>query len=161
MVSVAQGFIGIDIPQVGRWSIRHLRPWALRQYGPILRKPVVTPYSKVQDATNGSQTLRRHESTIVADELTMNRKLFLILLLITIVGIIAIVCNKDGRSLSSERYLGIKSFMIVVLLLFGKRIQSRVRRKRKPGHCRKCGYSLRGNVSGICPECGRRLQPYE
>lgn len=20
--------------------------------------------------------------------------------------------------------------------------------------CRKCGYDLRGNVSGICPECG-------
>jgi hypothetical protein len=23
-----------------------------------------------------------------------------------------------------------------------------------PGHCRKCGYNLFGNVSGICPECG-------
>jgi hypothetical protein len=23
-----------------------------------------------------------------------------------------------------------------------------------PGHCRKCGYNLTGNVSGICPECG-------
>jgi len=22
------------------------------------------------------------------------------------------------------------------------------------GHCRKCGYDLTGNVSGICPECG-------
>jgi hypothetical protein len=21
-------------------------------------------------------------------------------------------------------------------------------------HCRKCGYSLQGNVSGVCPECG-------
>lgn len=21
-------------------------------------------------------------------------------------------------------------------------------------HCRKCGYSLRGNISGVCPECG-------
>ena len=25
----------------------------------------------------------------------------------------------------------------------------------KPGHCR-CGYDLRGNVSGVCPECGER-----
>lgn len=23
-----------------------------------------------------------------------------------------------------------------------------------PGHCRKCGYNLTGNVSGVCPECG-------
>ncbi len=23
----------------------------------------------------------------------------------------------------------------------------------KPGHC-KCGYDLRGNTSGVCPECG-------
>ncbi len=23
-----------------------------------------------------------------------------------------------------------------------------------PGHCRKCGYDLTGNVTGKCPECG-------
>jgi hypothetical protein len=23
-----------------------------------------------------------------------------------------------------------------------------------PGHCRRCGYDLAGNVSGACPECG-------
>ena len=23
-----------------------------------------------------------------------------------------------------------------------------------PGHCQRCGYNLRGNVSGVCPECG-------
>ncbi|MCC7293808.1 MAG: hypothetical protein IT449_17250 [Phycisphaerales bacterium] len=23
-----------------------------------------------------------------------------------------------------------------------------------PGHCETCGYNLRANVSGICPECG-------
>ena len=23
-----------------------------------------------------------------------------------------------------------------------------------PGSCRKCGYDLTGNVSGVCPECG-------
>ncbi len=27
-------------------------------------------------------------------------------------------------------------------------------RRFPPGHCRKCGYDLRGNVSGRCPECG-------
>jgi hypothetical protein len=28
--------------------------------------------------------------------------------------------------------------------------------KRPPGSCKECGYSLDGNVSGICPECGSR-----
>ena len=28
------------------------------------------------------------------------------------------------------------------------------RRRIPPGHCRKCGYDLTGNVSGRCPECG-------
>jgi hypothetical protein len=25
------------------------------------------------------------------------------------------------------------------------------------GRCRKCGYNLTGNMSGICPECGTRV----
>ncbi len=29
-------------------------------------------------------------------------------------------------------------------------------RRKPPGHCRKCGYNLTGNVSGRCPECGAR-----
>ena len=28
-------------------------------------------------------------------------------------------------------------------------------RRYPPGRCQKCGYSLTGNVSGVCPECGR------
>jgi hypothetical protein len=24
--------------------------------------------------------------------------------------------------------------------------------------CRRCGYDLRGNVSGVCPECGTRIK---
>jgi hypothetical protein len=27
-------------------------------------------------------------------------------------------------------------------------------RRVPPGHCQRCGYSLTGNTSGICPECG-------
>ena len=27
----------------------------------------------------------------------------------------------------------------------------------KPGHCR-CGYDLKGNTSGVCPECGDEVQ---
>jgi hypothetical protein len=33
----------------------------------------------------------------------------------------------------------------------------RDRRRIPPGHCRKCGYNLTGNVSGVCPECGERI----
>lgn len=34
------------------------------------------------------------------------------------------------------------------------------RRSRKPlpGHCRKCGYDLTGNVTGKCSECGERAE---
>jgi hypothetical protein len=31
----------------------------------------------------------------------------------------------------------------------------RLRRRRKRNQCIHCGYDLTGNVSGICPECGR------
>ncbi len=31
-------------------------------------------------------------------------------------------------------------------------------RRGRAGHCRKCGYNLTGNQSGICPECGSEIQ---
>lgn len=27
------------------------------------------------------------------------------------------------------------------------------------GHCKHCGYNLTGNVTGICPECGKPVPP--
>jgi cytochrome c553 len=38
----------------------------------------------------------------------------------------------------------------------GVRAWSRNRRKRA-GLCRRCHYNLRGNVSGVCPECGTAI----
>ncbi len=29
--------------------------------------------------------------------------------------------------------------------------------RRKKGLCVKCGYNLKGNVSGVCSECGERI----
>lgn len=31
------------------------------------------------------------------------------------------------------------------------------RRKAKEGHCRRCGYDLTANISGVCPECGTQI----
>ncbi len=32
-------------------------------------------------------------------------------------------------------------------------------RRRKRGLCLKCGYNLTGNTSGVCPECGTKIEP--
>ncbi len=34
----------------------------------------------------------------------------------------------------------------------------RRRRRRKRGLCLTCGYNLTGNTSGVCPECGTRVE---
>ena len=31
-------------------------------------------------------------------------------------------------------------------------------RRYPPGHCQECGYNLTGNVSGVCPECGTKIE---
>lgn len=34
----------------------------------------------------------------------------------------------------------------------------RRQRRRKRGRCVKCGYDLTGNTSGVCPECGTKIE---
>lgn len=34
----------------------------------------------------------------------------------------------------------------------------RERRRIPPGHCERCRYSLTGNTSGVCPECGTAVK---
>ena len=49
--------------------------------------------------------------------------------------------------------------VFAVGLLLWYRMDGPVERRRdrmKRGKCLHCGYSLTGNVSGVCPECGRR-----
>lgn len=46
------------------------------------------------------------------------------------------------------------------LLLLGTSIPTawlfyRDRRRIRPSHCRRCGYDLTGNTSGVCSECGK------
>lgn len=47
-------------------------------------------------------------------------------------------------------------FMYAGVLLFHDRLRWK-RTQFVPGFCTTCGYDLRGNVSGICPECGTRM----
>jgi len=43
-------------------------------------------------------------------------------------------------------------------IIVARRVEGALRRRRdprcRPGHCHACGYDLRGNASGTCPECG-------
>ena len=45
------------------------------------------------------------------------------------------------------------------VVLGARRVSSRIRRRFDKrcfaGHCANCGYDLTGNISGVCPECGR------
>jgi hypothetical protein len=50
---------------------------------------------------------------------------------------------------------GIAGLIIALNLEFTSR---RPRPKQRTGKCHWCGYDLRGNVSGICPECGTQIQ---
>ncbi len=45
-------------------------------------------------------------------------------------------------------------FILLVLLPAALLIWRRVWPRVVPGFCHFCGYNLRGNVSGVCPECG-------
>ncbi len=31
-------------------------------------------------------------------------------------------------------------------------------RRHPPGHCQRCGYDLTGNVTGVCSECGSKVE---
>jgi hypothetical protein len=47
-------------------------------------------------------------------------------------------------------------FLFLVLPASAVAVRSvRRRRRRNRGLCERCGYDLRGSVSGRCPECGR------
>jgi len=53
------------------------------------------------------------------------------------------------------------TFLILVPLITayigGRMTILATRPKTGPGFCSKCDYNLRGNVSGVCPECGTPL----
>jgi len=46
-----------------------------------------------------------------------------------------------------------------LLVASGRRLDARAERINR-GLCRHCGYNLAGNISGICPECGRKIKQH-
>jgi hypothetical protein len=63
---------------------------------------------------------------------------------------------------SGPLYLPIAALALIVLaiLLFGRlylRHHRETQRRYREGRCLNCGYDLRANPQGRCPECGRFL----
>jgi len=56
-------------------------------------------------------------------------------------------------------YVKLSGWIVVVLLALYPFVAFlrgpwRRHRRRRRGHCARCGYDLHGNLSGVCPECG-------
>ena len=49
------------------------------------------------------------------------------------------------------------SLALLVLITF--QLWRRARR-HPPGRCQECAYDLTGNVSGVCPECGTKIEAF-
>ena len=50
------------------------------------------------------------------------------------------------------------TWMFLVATLIPTALAWRRLRRPVPGHCRKCGYNLTGNVTGKCSECGTTFE---
>lgn len=70
---------------------------------------------------------------------------------------------RDPRWIGSHRALCVLLSVVFNCLALGLafRSVSRVIRSTSPrdaySRCRRCGYRLTGNVSGVCPECGKAI----
>ncbi|HEX4793630.1 MAG TPA: hypothetical protein VH370_07560 [Humisphaera sp.] len=63
----------------------------------------------------------------------------------------------DIQSVVSVRLMEIPDwFVTMVAALPAAWLGYRALRRKNPAGCPACGYNLTGNISGICPECGRQ-----
>ena len=60
--------------------------------------------------------------------------------------------------------MGIPYWLLVIffsaypIVAFIRRPARLRRLRRERGLCQDCGYNLTGNVSGVCPECGEKVE---
>jgi hypothetical protein len=59
-----------------------------------------------------------------------------------------------GWASPEQRYVSLPFWMVFVAIAVPTFWLWRHDRRLPPGHCRRCGYDLTGNESGVCPECG-------
>ena len=74
---------------------------------------------------------------------------------------------RDPRTGRIDRYFLSLSIALVILpVLYAGIVAASIlwpvrlwRRSSLADRCRRCGYNLTGNTSGICPECGTAIEP--
>jgi hypothetical protein len=50
---------------------------------------------------------------------------------------------------------GLSAIVLGAITRSDERVRGHLRARR--GHCSSCNYELKGNVSGVCPECGKAV----
>lgn len=89
-------------------------------------------------------------------------------LLVILLPIVFFASLYVGPRFFNGRPYDVRGFSIVFALIFYvpvfflfmwrvKRRAARVEFRRKNGICVNCGYDLRGNTTGVCPECGESV----
>ena len=61
-------------------------------------------------------------------------------------------------SLRGGWFMVVPLWPLIVSLAVAGAYSSWRRRRPRTGHCVTCGYNLKGNVSGVCPECGTAVE---
>jgi len=73
------------------------------------------------------------------------------------------VCSAGTFAIPHDREFTSPAWLISMPFFLAPLIRAilltRQLRRRRQGHCGNCGYSLTGNVSGVCPECGTPVAP--
>ncbi len=60
----------------------------------------------------------------------------------------------EGNRVQRDAFWPDVAFAVISTTYVVGKVRPLLFRKLPEGHCRKCGYNLTGNVSGICSECG-------